>query len=32
MISIIKKMAEMKDKGESLKIDLAECRTPSLVL
>ena len=32
MISITKKIAEMKAKGESLKIDLAECKTPNLVL
>ena len=32
IISIIKKMAEMKAKGESLKIDRAECKTPNLVL
>ncbi len=27
-----KKMVEIKAKGESLKIDRAECRTPNLVL
>jgi len=32
MISIIRKIAEIKAKGESLKIDLAECKTPNLVL
>lgn len=32
MISIIKKIAEIKAKGESLKIDRAECMTPNLVL
>ena len=32
MMSITKKIAEIKAKGESLKIDLAECKTPNLVL